>query len=175
MLPTNFVKVDIEAHVKSGRPRGCGKPQRKREAKGRGQVATTMPNGIVSFVVVAAVAVLCFVALTKLTLTCALLLLLPLPLQVATCGMAFGTSLCHFFYFCLRVALVLCVGKPNEIFTHFPFYILTCSCRSMLTQPPYPSPPPFWGEAAVLSCRVEALRPHMNLTFCVCFFAAKHI
>lgn len=97
MLPTNFVKVDIEAHVKSGRPRGCGKPQRWREEKGRGQVATTMPNGIVSFVVVAAVAVLCFVALTKLTLTCALLLLLLLPLQVATCGMAFGTSLCLFF------------------------------------------------------------------------------
>lgn len=111
------------------------------------------------FLVVAAVAVLCFVALTKLTLTCALLLPLLLPLQVATCGMTFGTSLCLFFYFCLRVALVLCVGKPNEIFTHFPFYILTCSCRSMLTQ----------------SCRVEALRPHMNLTFCVCFFAAKHI
>lgn len=150
-----------------GRRRGGGRlPQ---------QCPMELFHSLLFLVVVAAVAVLCFVALTKLTLTCALLLPLLLPLQVATCGMAFGTSLCLFFYFCLRVALVLCVGKPNEIFTHFPFYILTCSCRSMLTQPPYPSLSPFWGEAALLSCRVEALRPHMNLTFCVCFFAAKHI
>jgi len=49
MLPTNFMKVDIEAHVKSGK-------QRIRE-KGEGRwVATTMPNGIVTaFVVVVVV------------------------------------------------------------------------------------------------------------------------
>lgn len=38
----------------------------------------------------------------------------------------------------------------------------------MLTQPPS-HPLPGEGEAALLSYRVEALRPHMNLTFCVCF------
>lgn len=96
MLPTNFVKVDIEAHVKSGRPRGCAQPQGGGRGRGRGrgrlpqQCPMELFHSLLFLVVVAAVAVLCFVALTKLTLTCALLLLL--PLQVATCGMAFGTA-----------------------------------------------------------------------------------
>lgn len=98
MLPTNFMKVDIEAHVKSGRPRGCAQPQGCERGRGRGRLPQQCPmelfHSLLFLVVVAAVAVLCFVALTKLTLTCALLLLLPLllPLQVATCGMAFGTA-----------------------------------------------------------------------------------
>lgn len=45
MLPANFMKVDIEAHVKSGRGVGDGR-------QSVGGCPATMPNGIVSCVVV---------------------------------------------------------------------------------------------------------------------------
>lgn len=100
----------------------------------------------------------CALALTKLTLTCALLLLFQLLLP----HVPFGTARCYvpaFIYiFCYFV------GKPNEIFTHFPFYILTCSCRSMLY---------FLYPAPILPTVLKFLLPYMNITFVCVLFAGS--